>query len=105
MSKYMDTLDGVTTYFEHDSKARKTILNHVQDVEPFIEMNKYLAEKLDKKKTRWFIGHTPDTLHLKWQEECGHKVYSKEWMRYAAKQMNKPEYRKFNPNGVKLKTT
>ena len=102
MPRYMDTIGGVSSYFEHDSKAGKSIINHVQDVEPFIEFNKHAAEKLDKRQDWWFVGTIPDTVVLQWANECNAKPYSRKWRRYATKQLNKAEYRKLNPNKVRL---
>ena len=42
------------------------------------------------------------TLILKFAQECGAKPYSKEWHKYTMKQLNSPEYRKLNPNRIKL---
>jgi len=98
----LDTIDGVTTLFEHDSKEGKNILKQIQDVEPIIEYN--AAARIDKRKDWWFIGTIPDTTVMKWAVECNAKPYSRTWRRYAAKQMNSAEYRKLNPNKIRLDT-
>ena len=98
----LDTVNGLTTYFEHDARAGQNILKHVQDVEPFIELNAVAAQQLDRRQSWWFIGRTPDSVHLQWQQECGHRVWSKEWMEYARSKLNSPEYRKFNPNKLRI---
>lgn len=102
--RLMDSLDGVSTYFEHDSKAGQNIFTHIQDVEPFVDWNKHAAPHLDKKEDYWFVGRIPDTVILQWAAECGAKPYSKTWQAYAAKQLNKAEYAKLNPNRIQLDT-
>jgi len=97
-----DPFTGVTTYFEHDPVTKKNIIQYSQDIEPLIEHNKRQAELLDKSKSWWTIGTVPNSLLLKWTQECGKPMYSKEWQQYALKQLDSAEYRKFNPNKVKL---
>lgn len=97
-----DPLTGTQTYFEHDKATGINTIETVQDVESRIERSKLLAEGLDKKADWWPIGHIPDSMIIKWSQECGAKPYSKEWHEYAMKQLNSVEYRKLNPNKVRL---
>ena len=102
MGRILDTLDGVTTTFDYDAKEGKTILNHIQDVEPFIEFNQHAAEHHKPSQNWWYVGTIPDTIVLQWAQECNASPYSRKWRRYAAKQLNKTEYRKLNPNKIRL---
>lgn len=97
-----DPLTGVTTYFEHDPKTGKNTIETVQDVSSHVERSKMLAKGLNKKEEWWPIGHIPDSIILKWSQECGAKPHTKEWQEYAIKQLNSSEYRKFNQNKVRL---
>jgi hypothetical protein len=102
--RHLGTDYGVRTDFAHDSKTGKNILRHVQDVEPYLQFNAHAAQHLDKSKNWWFVGTIPDAVILQWAEECKAKPYSRKWRRYAEKQLNKPEYRKLNPNKIRLGT-
>lgn len=97
-----DPYTGMQTF--HTYEGGKNILETVQDVEPILERTAHLAAGLDKKKDWWYVGTIPDTIVLQWAQECGAKPYSKEWQRYAMKQMNRSEYRKLNPNKIQLDT-
>ena len=97
-----DPLTGTQTFFEHDAKTGQSIIETVQDVEPLLERSKHVADNLNKKQDWWPIGTIPDSLIIKWSQECGAKPYSKEWHIYAMKQLNSVEYRKCNPNKVRL---
>ena len=104
MKRLLDTdpLTGITTYFEYDHSTGKNIIETVQDVSSHVERSKMLAGKLNKKEDWWAIGHIPDSIILKWAQECGAKPHTREWQDYAIKQLNSAEYRKFNQNKVKL---
>lgn len=86
----------------HDTEPGKAVVNSIQDVEPYIEHNKRLAGKLNKKETWWYIGTIPNVLLVRWARESGLKMYTKEWQKYVIKQLNKPEYKQFNVNRIKL---
>jgi len=95
-----DPLTGIQTYLE--VVDGKTVIETVQDIEPFIDRSKRIAEGLNKKEDWWPIGSIPDTLIMEWAKECGSRPYSKEWHTYAMKQLNLSKYRKLNPNKVRL---
>ena len=97
-----DPFTGIKTYFEHDPLTNKNTLRYEQDIEPIIESNKHDAQFLDKKKSFWKIGTIPNNIVMQWSQECGHLPYSKEWQEYAKKQLNLSDYRKFNPNKIRL---
>ena len=100
--RLLDNIGGVQTYFAHDERTGKNILKHVQDVEPIIANNAAAAESLNKKDDWWFVGTIPDSVVMQWSTECGAKPYSRGWRAYAAKRMNEAEYRKLNPNRIRL---
>ena len=97
-----DPLTGVTTYFETDQENQKNLITYSQDIDPFLDFNKHMAGKLDKKEEYWYVGSIPDVIIMKWSHECGHKPYTKEWQEYAMKQLDSTEYRKFNQNKIKI---
>jgi hypothetical protein len=102
MKRLIDDINGVKTYHEYDHNTGKSVIESVQDVEPFFERSKRLADGLNKKEEWWYIGSIPDVVIMQWAQECGHKPYSKGWMQYATKQLNDRDYRKLNPNNIKL---
>jgi len=102
MKRLIDNSNGVKTYHSYDSNTGQNVIESVQDVEPFFERSKVLAEGLNKKEEWWYIGSIPDVVIMQWAKECGHKPYSKGWTQYAMKQLNDRDYRKLNPNNIKL---
>lgn len=99
-----DPLSKITRHMATDREAGKNVINSVMDVEPFIDWNKAAAEKLDKRGDWWFVGTIPPIIVELWANECGAKPFTREWQNYAAKQLNLPDYRKLNPNNIRLKT-
>ena len=98
-----DTITGTSTYFKKEDG--KTLIKTTQDVDPILEYNRLKSEGLNKKEERWYVGTIPNVICMQWAKECGHKIYSKEWREYAFKQLNLPDYRKFNQNKIRLCTT
>lgn len=95
-----DPFFGISTYYK--TQDGKGILSEVQDVEPFIDINKNIADSLDKRQNLWMVGEIPLTICHKWAIECGHKMFSKEWQEYSKKQLNNPDYKMFNQAKIKL---
>ena len=104
MKRLIDTdpLTGIKTYHEFDSVTGQNVIESVQDVEPFFDRSKLLASGLNKKEEWWPIGTIPDVLIMQWAKECNAKPYSKQWHEYAMKQLNSADFRKLNPNKIKL---
>ena len=97
-----DPFTGVSSYFHKDPITGKITIQDSQDIEQIVDVNKQEGESFDKKRSWWKIGTIPNVIVLQWSKECGHPPYSKEWQEYAKKQLNLPDYRKFNVNKVKL---
>lgn len=91
-----------TEQFVHVDEAGNAVLESIQDVEEIFEYNQVRAETLDKKKDMWFVGTIPNNLCLKWAQESGTRIYSKEWMEVVKKKIQLPENRKMNPNRIKM---
>lgn len=100
----VDPLTGLATYHDYDASTKKSTIFYEQDQQNALDRSKILADSLNKKEEWWPIGHISDLMILKWSKECGHKPYTKEWQEYATKQLNSREYRKLNPNNIKLDT-
>lgn len=95
-----DPFYGISTYFKQEDG--KNIISEVQDVEPFLDLNKRIGEGLNKKGNLWMVGEIPLSICYKWALECGHKAFSKDWQEYARKKLNDSDYRKFNQANIKL---
>lgn len=91
-----------TQQFLHVDTDGTAVLESIQDVEDIFEFNKRRADLLDKKKEMWFIGTIPNSVCLQWAQESGTKIYSKEWMQVAKRNVQLPENRKMNPNRIKF---
>ena len=95
-----DPFYGISTYYKREGDTG--ILTEVQDIEPFLEVNKRIADAHDKKSNFWYVGDVPLTICHQWANECGKKMFTKEWQEYAKKQLNHSDYRKFNQAKIKL---
>lgn len=95
-----DPFYGISTYYKVEDG--KGILSEISDVEPFNLVNKSIGENLDKSKPFWVVGEIPLTICHQWANECGHKMFSKDWQAYAKKQLNHPDFRMFNQAKIKL---
>jgi hypothetical protein len=91
-----------TTQFLHVDQDGSAVLESIQDVDDIFEYNKAKADLLDRKKDMWFIGTIPNSICLKWAQESGTRIYSKEWVEVAKKNLMLPENSKMNPNRIKL---
>lgn len=104
MSKYLldhDTERKTSNYLLTDTDGR-AVIHAVQDAQDIVDHNARMAEHLDKKQDWWFIGSIPMNICLQWSQECGAKPFTKAWQEYAKKQVQLPEYRKLNPNNIRL---
>ena len=95
-----DPETGTKSYLHSDAEGY--VIQSIQDAEPIVEHNARMAEGLDKKKDWWFVGSIPLTLCYKWAQESNTKPFTRKWQEYAKKQMNHPDYRKLNPNKIKV---
>ncbi len=97
-----DPVTGIRQVFRFDHQTNKSIVEHIQDVEPILDHNHRMAQGLDRRQDWWFVGTIPDSVVIKWAVECNAKPYSKKWRKYAAKQLNSAEYAKLNPNRIRV---
>ena len=95
-----DPLTKTTRYFHSDDD--RYVIESVQDVEDIINYNARMAEGFNKKADGWFVGCIPLDKCQEWAQESGTTVFTRDWQEYAKKQVQLPEYRKLNPNNIKL---
>ncbi len=91
-----------TSEYIHLDGTGQAVIESIQDVESSIEFNAFMAGKHDPKEERWFVSNIPNSLCLKWSQECGAKPFTKEWMEYAKKKVTDREFSKLNPNRIRL---
>lgn len=96
-----DPLTGIVDYAHLDGTG-KAIIESIQDCEGIIEYNAKLSETHDTKKDYWRVGTIPLTVCWQWAKECGAKPFTKEWQAFAKKKMQDRDYRKLNPNNIRL---
>lgn len=104
MSRRLLDVDPLTktTQFLHVDVDGTAVIESIQDAQDIIEFNEKASRLHDKKNEMWFIGSIPIQLCQKWAVESGTKVFSKEWVQVAKQKVQHPDYRKLNPNNIKL---
>ena len=94
--------DTKTTEYMHLDGTGQAVIESIQDVEDNFNFNQAMAEKHNPKKDMWFVSNIPSSLCLKWSQECGAKPFTKEWQAYAIEKVQERDFRKLNPNNIKL---
>lgn len=93
-----DPITGVTQYYHDDEKTGKWAIETVQDMEPFLELNKALQNQPDYSKNGikrewWHVARIPVLVQQKWLSEDGIDIYKKEHWPRVKKKLNDPEWR------------
>ena len=76
-------LTGVAQYHEYDSLSKKTTIETVQDVTPFLERNKIFRDsdsysKGGIKNEWWHAASFPVVVQYKWLKDYGIDIYNKD---------------------------
>jgi len=105
MARILD-LDPITDTwetFDYDDSDDQVIVKRFQDVEPILNMNKRMQlNPLDRREVMWHVGSIPHIFIEKWLKEDGVNVLRKENWPWLKRKLNDPEWRAFNPHGIKL---
>jgi len=93
-----DPLTGMTEYFHYDEKTGAWGIESVQDMEPFLELNKALQNMPDYSKNGikrewWHVARIPVIIQQKWLDEDGIDIFNKEHWSRVKKKLNDPEWR------------
>lgn len=96
-----DPKTGITEYW-HDGDAEQAVIQSIQDCEDIILYNESMRGHLNRKADWWHIGSIPLATCQKWAQESGTKVFSKSWQEIAKRKINDPDYRKLNPNRIRV---
>jgi len=91
-----------TAEYIHLDGTGQAVIESVQDVESSIEFNAFMADIHDPKGDRWFVSNIPNSLCLKWAQDCGAKPFTKEWIEYVKKKVMERDFSKLNPNRIKM---
>lgn len=110
-----DPATGVETWHTYDHHTRETTIETVQDVKPYLEINKAQLNRdaggaagLNDTSRRqiadswWHVARIPIGVQYKWLKEEGIDIHNKDhWPRVRAK-LNDPEwkYLRTNPGRV-----
>lgn len=69
-----------------------------QDVEHILKAIHAMPDLMTRRQVAGsgmkYVGSVPNLIAVKWATESGTRLYSKEWLEYARKQMDKPEWSK-----------
>jgi len=93
-----DPLTGVTQYFHYDELTGNWGIESVQDVEPFLELNKALQNDPEYsrqgiKQSWWHVARIPILVQEKWLREEGIDIYNKDHWPKVKQKLNDPEWR------------
>lgn len=92
-----DPLTGITQYHHYDPITKTTTIETIQDVEPFLEMNKSMQNDIEysrqgMKNEFWHAATIPVLVQYQWLKE-GIDLFDKEdWPKVRAK-LNDPNWR------------
>jgi hypothetical protein len=94
-----DPLTGLKQIFHHDSATEVSMIETVQDVEPFLEIAKAARNDEDYskdgiKENWWHIAYLPDFIIIKMINEDGVNIYNRnDWPKLG--QLLNDKYSKF----------
>lgn len=94
-----DRETGTSIYHYYDNQTDKTIIETVQNVEPYLERNKRLANEntvrdLARKQNFVRVGSIPIGVQHEWMKKYGiMNVYGKEYRQKVLKLLQSAEYK------------
>jgi hypothetical protein len=93
-----DPFSGIRTDFHYDDLTDTSYLETWQDVEPILELNKYLQNHevngwLSKAREMRFVASIPNVIIEKWMNEKGINVFDKDHWPAVKRLLNDPEWR------------
>jgi len=102
-----DSLTGLETIHHYDEATGQTHIEHKQDVEGIIELNKHLhntTHQRDGIKKGWVhAAIIPEIVQIKWRKEFGIKnIYDEEYWPKVRALLNSPDYRYLKTGNMKL---
>jgi len=93
-----DPLTGVTQYHEYDPLTKRTTIETVQDVTPFLERNKIRRNNEDYsregiKNEWWHTATIPVVIQYKWLKEYGVDIYNKDHAQKVNSLLDSPDWK------------
>lgn len=92
-----DHESGVATYHHYDHSNGNTIIESVQNIEPYLENNKQLILNSDKSKqiknNWWHVACIPIGVQYQWMQKHGVNIWKKEHRKAVFKLLNDPDYK------------
>lgn len=94
----IDPLTRTETWHYYDALTDETYIEEVQDVQPYLERNKRLANDADYrangiKESWWHAASIPNAIITKWLREFGVDVYNRDHWPRVKRLLNDPDYR------------
>lgn len=92
-----DPMTGVASYHHYDFQSGNTVIEYVQDVDPYLENNK--AQQLQDnakqqiKNNWWHVASIPVGVQYKWMTDHGVNVWDKNHKKGVFKLLNDPDYK------------
>jgi hypothetical protein len=93
-----DPITGLTEWHSYDELTDTTIIRTEGDSEPYLDMNKKMANDTDftKKGIKdefWLYASIPPAVQVQWLIEKGVDVYNKHHGKEISKLLEHPDYR------------
>lgn len=93
MKRILSQENGITEIFHHDEQTDESVIETIQDVEPYLETAKAMRNDADYskegiKRDWWHIGHIPDSIILKMRYEDGVNIYDRNDWKAVGKLLN-----------------
>lgn len=103
----IDPISGLETIHHYDEMTDVTHIEHKQDVQSIIDMNKALhntSKQHDGVKKNWVhAAIIPEIIQIKWMKEFGIKdIYSEEYWPKVKRLLNSPDYRYLKTGPMKI---
>lgn len=101
-----DAQTGTSVFHHYDDLTDTTVIEEVQDVQPYIERNKRIqnmdaggAKGLSEysrkgiKDSWWHVASIPNGVAMKWLKEDGINIYDENHWPRVKKKLNDPDYK------------
>ena len=92
----IDPWSHTKTYHSYDPLTDETIIEEVQDVQPYLERNKLLYNNPElhrKDPDGRYVASIPAAVQVKWLKEYGVNIWNKDHGERVKRLLNSPEWR------------
>jgi len=99
-----DPLQGLRSVFHYDTDTDETVIETVQDVEPYLERNKNLRNNPELRAEdpeMWHVASIPAGVQLLWRKE-GVDIFNREHWPEVRRRLNSPEWAYLRTRGGRI---